>query len=180
MQGEIDETLEGRLPTPDDLARLKFVDMVFAESMRLYPPAWAMGRQVLEDYDIAGYVAPRGSIILMSPYVMHHDERYYPDPFKFEPLRWTEEARERRPRFSFFPFGGGPRVCIGEQFAWTEGVLLIATIAQMWKLSLVPGQTIKPRPLITLRPRGAVKMKVERRAEPAQRARAVEEKISVS
>jgi cytochrome P450 len=99
----------------------------------------------------------------MSPYTIHHDERYYPDPFKFDPDRWTEEARASRPKFSYFPFGGGPRVCIGEQFAWMEGVLLIATIASRWKLRLAPGQEVKPKPIVTLRPGGSVMMRLERR-----------------
>jgi cytochrome P450 len=163
LHREIDSVLQGRTPEADDFARLKYVEMVFAESMRLYPPAWVMGRQVLADYPIDRYMVPTKSIILMSPYAMHHDERYYPDPFRFDPDRWTEEARASRPKFSYFPFGGGPRVCIGEQFAWMEGVLLIATIASQWKLRLAPGQEVKPKPIVTLRPGGSVMMTLERR-----------------
>ncbi len=163
LHAEIDETLEGRLPAADDFARLKYTEMVLAESMRLYPPAWAMGRQVIEDYPIDRYIVPSGTIILMSPYVMHRDERYYPDPFKFDPERWTEEARMMRPKFSYFPFGGGPRVCIGEQFAWMEGVLALATLVQKWRLHLAPDQQVKPKPLITLRPMGGIMMTTERR-----------------
>lgn len=172
LHEEIDAQLEGRLPAADDFARLKYTEKVFAEAMRLYPPAWAMGRQALSDYPIDNYIVPAGSIILMSPWVMHHDPRYYPDPFKFDPERWTPPAREARPKFSYFPFGGGPRVCIGEGFAWMEGVLLIATIAQHWSMRLAAGEKVEPKPMITLRPRGGMRMTLERRAaagtEPAK------------
>src|SRR6185503_930516 len=134
LHREIDQVLEGRLPAADDVPQLRYTEMIFAESMRMYPPAWAMGRQVLSDYEVGGYVAPAGSIILMSPWVMHHNPRYYPDPLRFDPERWTPQNREARPKFCYFPFGGGPRVCIGEGFAWMEGILLIAAIAQRWKM----------------------------------------------
>ncbi|HJQ69284.1 MAG TPA: cytochrome P450 [Blastocatellia bacterium] len=163
LHEEIDRELGGRLPTADDFARLKYTEMVLAEAMRLYPPAWTMGRQALNDYPIENFVVPAGSIILMSPWVMHHDERYYPDPFRFDPERWRPGSREARPKFSYFPFGGGPRVCIGEGFAWMEGVLLIATIAQRWRMRLAEGEKVEPRPMITLRPRRGIRMTLERR-----------------
>src|SRR6185369_16332613 len=96
-------------------------------------------------------------------WVMHNDARYFPDPFRFDPERWTSIERESRPKFSYFPFGGGPRVCIGEQFAWMEGVLLIATIAQRWKMRLEPGHVVEPKPMITLRPKYGMRMIVESR-----------------
>ena len=164
MHKEIDSVLEARLPTADDVSKLRYTEMVFAESMRLYPPAWTLGRRVLSDYHVGEYVLPAESIVLMSPWVMHHDARYFPEPFNFDPERWTPEARESRPKFSYFPFGGGPRVCIGEQFAWMEGVLLIATIAQQWKMRLAPGQQVDTKPMVTLRPRYGMRMVVERRA----------------
>lgn len=164
IHAEIDSALGGNLPTAEDMAKLRYTEMVLTEAMRLYPPAWTIGRRALEDYQIDKYVIPAGSIILMSQYVMHHDPRYYPDPFKFDPERWTSEARAARPKFSYFPFGGGPRVCIGEPFAWMEGVLLIATIAQQWKMRLAEGQRVELRPMITLRPRYGMRMKLERRA----------------
>ena len=163
LHQEIDAVLGGRLPTANDVARLRYTEMVFAESMRLYPPAWILGRRVLKDYDVGGYVVPANSIVLMSQWVMHHDSRYYPDPFKFDPERWTTEEREARPKFSYFPFGGGPRVCIGEQFAWMEGALLIATIAQQWKLRLASDQRVEPKAMITLRPKYGMRMVVEAR-----------------
>jgi len=163
LHREIDSVLDDRNPTAADVLRLPYTEMVLAESMRMYPPAWTLGRRVLSDYEIGKYVLPAGSIVLMSPWVMHHDERFYPDHNRFDPERWTPEAREARPKFSYFPFGGGPRVCIGEQFAWMEGVLLIATLAQRWKLSLAEGQRVEPRAMITLRPRYGMAMLVERR-----------------
>jgi cytochrome P450 len=173
LHAEIDSNLGGRLPTADDMARLRYTEMVFAEAMRLYPPAWTIGRRALNDYKIDKYGVPAGSIILMSQYVMHHTARYYPDPYKFDPERWRPEARAARPKFSYFPFGGGPRVCIGEPFAWMEGVLLIATIAQQWKMRLAEEGRVELKPMITLRPRYGMRMKVERRANAlAQQARA--------
>jgi cytochrome P450 len=163
LHREIDSVLEGRSPTAADVIRLPYTEMVLAESMRMYPPAWTLGRRVLSDYQIGQYVLPAGSIVLMSPWVMHHDERFYPDHNRFDPERWTIEAREARPKFSYFPFGGGPRVCIGEQFAWMEGILLIATLAQQWKLKLAKDQRVEPRAMITLRPRYGMTMSVERR-----------------
>jgi cytochrome P450 len=163
LHREIDEVLSGRLPTAGDFTSLRYTEMVFAESMRMYPPAWTMGRRVLEDYRVGQYVIPSGSIILMSPWVMHHDPRFYPEPYTFDPERWRTEAREARPKFSYFPFGGGPRVCIGEQFAWMEGVLLIATIAQKWKMRLAPGQIVEPRAMVTLRPKYGMRMVIEAR-----------------
>lgn len=164
VHAEIDSVLAGGIPIADDVAKLRYTEMVFAESMRLYPPAWTLGRRVLSDYPVGEYVLPAGSIVLMSPWVTHHDARYFPEPFKFDPERWTPEARESRPKFSYFPFGGGPRVCIGEQFAWMEGVLLIAAIAQGWKMRLAADQIVEPKPMITLRPRYGMRMVVEKRA----------------
>ncbi|MDX2031813.1 MAG: cytochrome P450 [Blastocatellia bacterium] len=155
---EIDQVLAGRLPTAEDYPRLKYAERVFAESMRLYPPAWIIGRRALSDYAIDGYAIPAGSILLMSQYVMHHHPAYFPDPDRFDPDRWTPEAKEARPQFSYFPFGGGPRLCIGEQFAWMEGVLVLAVIAQRWRPRLAPGHPVAMQPLVTLRPKHGMKM----------------------
>jgi cytochrome P450 len=137
--------------------------MVFAESMRLFPPAWTIGRRALNDYQIGDYHIPARSILLMSQYVMHHNPKYFPDPERFDPERWRPEAKEARPQFSYFPFGGGPRLCIGESFAWMEGVLVMATLAQKWKLRIVPGHPVDLQPLVTLRPKHGMKMTVEMR-----------------
>jgi cytochrome P450 len=175
LHKEIDEVLEdGRLPTCEDVARLRYTEMVLAESMRLYPPAWAIGRLSIDEHKIAGYVLPPRSLVLMSPYVMQRDERYFPDPERFDPERWTAAAREARPQFAYFPFGGGARRCIGEGFAWMEGILLIATLAQRFSLRHVPSHTVGLQPAITLRPKGGMPMTVHKRSKE----RAVKEENS--
>ena len=163
LHAELDEVLKGRPPTAEDLPRLRYTEMVVAESMRLYPPAWILGRRALEDYEVGGYVIPRDALVILSPYVMQRDPRFFPDPERFDPERFTPEAKSARPQFSYFPFGGGPRRCIGEGFAWMEGVLVVATLAQKWRLRLAHGQSVKPQPGVTLRPRHGVRMTPERR-----------------
>ena len=163
LQAELDKVLAGRLPAAKDASRLPYTEAVFAEAMRLYPPAWVTGRRALADYKIGDYHIPAGSILLMSQWVTHHDQRFFSDPFKFDPDRWTPELRASRPRFAYYPFGGGPRVCIGEPFAWMEGVLLIATLARKWRASLVPGHRVETEPLITLRPKYGMRMRLKRR-----------------
>jgi cytochrome P450 len=163
LHEELDEVLAGRPPTAEDLPRLRYTEMVFAESMRLYPPAWILGRRALEDYEVGGYLIPRDSLVILSPYVMHRDPRFFPDPSRFDPERWTPEAKSARPQFSYFPFGGGPRRCIGEGFAWMEGVLVVATLARKWRLRLAPEQRVEPQPGVTLRPRHGIRMTPERR-----------------
>jgi cytochrome P450 len=163
LREELDQVLGGRLPTMDDVSRLKYTEMVLMEAMRLYPPAWAIGRLAVKDHLIGGYVVPARSLVLLSPYAMHHDARFFPEPERFDPLRWTTEARESRPQFSYFPFGGGPRRCIGEGFAWMEGILLIATLAQKWRMRLAPDQPVEVRPVITLRPKHGMRMTLTKR-----------------
>ena len=166
MHEEIVGVLDGRLPSADDVPRLKYTEMVFAESMRLFPPAWTIGRMALEAHEASGIKIPKGSLILMSQYVVQRDSRWYPEPQKFDPTRWVESEKEKRPRFSYFPFGGGPRLCIGEGFAWLEGVLVLATIAQRWRLEMSPEQRVATLPLVTLRPRFGMKM-ISRSTVPA-------------
>jgi cytochrome P450 len=158
MRDEINRVLDGRLPRAEDAPQLKYTEMVFAESMRLYPPAWTIGRMALEGHEAGSTRIPKGSLILMSQYVVHRDSRWYPEPERFDPLRWIESEKEKRPRFAYFPFGGGPRLCIGEGFAWLEGVLVLATIGQMWRLALAPGHEVATNPLVTLRPRFGMRM----------------------
>jgi cytochrome P450 len=158
VHAELETVLGGRLQTTEDVDKLSYTQSVFAETMRLYPPAWTIGRRALADYQLGDYHIPARSILLMSQWVTHHDERFFPDPFKFDPERWTPEARESRPRFAYYPFGGGPRVCIGEPFAWMEGILLIATLAQRWRMKLVLGHRVQTEPLITLRPKYGMRM----------------------
>jgi cytochrome P450 len=163
FHAEIDTVLSGRLPSFDDLPNLKYVERVFSESMRLYPPAWGIGRRNLEEYKIGDHLIPPRTVILMSPYVVHRDPRWYPEPNRFDPDRWLPESVATRPKFSYFPFGGGARVCIGERFAWMEGVLLLATIGQKWCLRLSPNAKVETRALITLRPRYGMPMVAEAR-----------------
>ena len=163
LHEEIDSVLEGRAPGMSDLPQLPYTEMVFAEAMRLYPPAWAIGRMSKGPFELGGIKIAVKSICIVSPYVMQHDPRWFPDPERFDPERWTPEARDARPKFSYFPFGGGARVCIGERFAWMEGVLMIAAIAQKWKLRLAPDQRVEPLPLITLRTKYGMRMIVEAR-----------------
>jgi len=163
MHAEIDVVLAGRAPTLDDLPRLKYTEMVFAESMRLYPPAWAMGRQATRDIEVGPYKLPAGSYLFFSQYIIQRSAEQFTDPLCFDPERFTAEAKAGRPKFAYFPFGGGNRQCIGEAFAWMEGVLLLATIAQKWRLRLIPGQKIGLAPKITLRPDGPIWVVPERR-----------------
>ncbi|HXF27754.1 MAG TPA: cytochrome P450, partial [Bryobacteraceae bacterium] len=170
LHEEIDEVLGGRLPNFDDVPRLRYSEKIMAESMRLYPPAWAVSRLTKAGYDLAGWHLPRGAVCLMSPWVTHRDARFFPDPERFDPERWTPEARESRPKFCYFPFGGGARVCIGERFAWTEGILAMATIAQKWRFRLAAGQVVEPLPLVTLRTKYGMRMIAERRGAAARAA----------
>jgi cytochrome P450 len=157
MRAELKTVLGDRLPTLADYPSLKYTEMVFSESLRLYPPAWIVGRRALEDLELGGYAIPKGSIVVMSQYLSHRDPRYWENPEIFDPERFTPEAKAKRPPLAYFPFGAGPRGCIGEGFAWMEGVLVMATLAQKWRLDLVPGQTIEASPQFTLRPKGSVK-----------------------
>ena len=146
------------------MPRLIYTRQVLSESMRCYPPAWVIARKALEDCPLGQFVLPSGTLVLMSQWVTHHDPRYCPDPFCFDPERWTPEAAAGRPRFAYYPFGGGSRVCIGEQFAWMEGVLVLATLASAWRFELAPGHPVVPQPVITLRPKHGMKMRGVQRA----------------
>ena len=164
MHAEIDRELQGRVPAYEDFPRLRYVEMVLAESMRLYPPAWAMGRYARNDFQLGDYFLPGKTTVLISQFVTHRDPRFFPDPLRFDPDRFTPDAKARRTKFTYFPFGAGFRQCIGESFALMEGVLILATLAQRWKLSLVPNHPVEPEPLITLRPKFGMKMIVEPRS----------------
>jgi cytochrome P450 len=167
MHAELDAVLgrgaDARLPTLADLPALRYIEMVLSESMRLYPPAWAMGRQSTAPIEIGPYRFPTGTYFFFSQYIMQRSAENFPDPLRFEPERFTAERKAARPKFAYFPFGGGNRQCIGESFAWMEAILLTATIAQRWRLRLVPGQTIDVQPKITLRPKQPIRMVVEAR-----------------
>jgi cytochrome P450 len=137
--------------------------MVLSESMRLYPPVYMIGRQALEDFPVDEYVIPAGSSIIMSQYITHRDLRFYPDPDRFDPQRWTAEAVAARPKYSYFPFGGGVRVCIGEPFAWLEMILIVAALVQRWKFQVNPSLQVELEPRVTLRPRGGMPLVVRER-----------------
>lgn len=165
---EIDRELKGSLPTLEDIPRLPYIEMVFAESMRLYPPAWAMGRRARADVRLGDFFLPAKTTVLISQFITHRDPRFFPHPLRFDPERFTAEAKLSRSKFTYFPFGAGARRCIGESFAWMEGVLLLATLGQKWKLKLIPGHKVVPEPLITLRPKYGMRMRVEARTEEGQ------------
>jgi cytochrome P450 len=160
---ELGEVLGGRAPTVGDLPRLRYTDMVVKESMRLYPPAWAFGRETVEDCEIGGYHVPVGTQLVMSQWVMHRDPRYYERAGEFHPERWVDGSVEELPPYAYFPFGGGPRLCIGRSFAKMEAVLLLATIAQKFRLRLAQDRPVEPQPSITLRPRNGMRVVLIRR-----------------
>ena len=159
LHKEIDTVLGGRLPTLEDMPRLQYTAMVLSESMRLYPPAWAMGREVLEDVSIGPYRLRKGTMVFFSQYIVQRDPRWFPEPERFLPERFTPAAKAGRPRFAYFPFGGGGRQCIGESFAWMEATLSLATLAQRWRIELVPSQKIEVQPKITLRPKNGIQVR---------------------
>lgn len=164
LHAELDPVLAGRMPTFDDVPNLKYAEAVIAESMRLYPPAWGVGRLSLEEHELGGYRLPEKSLVLLSMYITHRDPRFWEDADQFIPERWnTQSIKEAGQRYIYFPFGGGTRRCIGEGFAWTEGVLLLATLAQKWRLNLIPDQRIGLSAMITLRPKFGMRMQCQNR-----------------
>jgi len=160
MKAEIDAVLGAdRLPGLEETARLPYTTAVLSEAMRLFPPVWVVGRRALEDVTIGDYEVPRRTIVIMSQYLVHRDERFWPDAAAFRPERWLDEkAQEARPKFAYFPFGGGGRICIGDAFAWTEGVILLAVMARSWRFEAVPGHVVALSPTVTLRPKHGLKM----------------------
>jgi cytochrome P450 len=161
MYAEVAEVLQGRTATLADYPNLKYTEQVFAESMRLYPPAWAMGRRSTKDVELGPYKLPAGAHFFFSQYVMHRSSEYWDDPLTFRPERHTPEAKAARPRFVYFPFGGGRRHCKGEGVARGGGVLSLATIAQRWRLTFVPTYPVIPQAKITLRPKHPMIMRVD-------------------
>lgn len=162
LHDEVRSAMGRDLPTAQTVEKLPYTRMVLSESMRLYPPAWAVAREPTVPCTIAGQEVLPGSIILLSQWVTHKDPRWWPDPLKFDPERFSADGRSQRPRWAYFPFGGGSRQCIGESFAWMEAILVIATIAQRWRMRYTFPQPPRLRALITLRPRGLVPMQLSR------------------
>jgi cytochrome P450 len=163
LHAELREVLGGRAPAAADLPRLRYTEHVLTEALRLYPPAWAVGRQAAADCEIGGRRVPRGTVVTISQWVIHRDPRFFADADAFRPERWAGGLTGRLPRYAYFPFGGGPRVCIGTGFAMTEAVLLLATIAQRFRLALEPGFAVTPQPFVTLRPKHGVRAVLRQR-----------------
>ena len=166
--------LADRAPTVADLSRLKYAERVVTEVMRLYPPAWSISRAALEPCEIGGYRIARGQVAMMSQWVVHRDPRFFDRPEEFDPDRWAVDAPDR-PKYAYFPFGGGQRLCIGAGFAMMEAVLILATILQRFRLAFVAGQDVTPRASVTLRPRHGVRV-IPRRWQPSEPA----ERVAVS
>jgi len=164
LHEEVDRVLGRRLPGIADLPQLTYTEQVVTESMRLYPPAWIIGRRAIRDYPLDSYLVRERSLLIVSPYVVHRDPRHFANPDRFIPERWTPEFKAALPPFAYLPFGGGARRCIGESFAWMELVLVLSTIVRQWRLRLVPGHPVVPLPVITLRLKHGLRMTTERRA----------------
>ncbi|TDC46336.1 cytochrome P450 [Jiangella ureilytica] len=158
VQDEVDAVVTGDRPVAADADRLPLCRAVVSEALRMYPPSWMMGRQALVEYSVGSQVIQPGDLVLLPQWIVHHDPRWWPQPYSFDPSRWLSDGAGSadRPRWAFFPFGAGLRRCIGEGFAWTEAVLGLATIARRWRLRPVPGRPLRLEPLITLRPRGGL------------------------
>jgi cytochrome P450 len=163
LHQELDRVLDGRVPTFADLLALPCAERVIKESLRLYPPAWGLARTVIKEFELGGYRIPAGSNVVMSTWVVHRDPRYFPEPEKFDPDRWLPEKAQKLPKFAYFPFGGGPRQCIGASFAMMEATLLLATIAQQFQFRALSNDPITPTPSFTLRPKQGIRMRLEKR-----------------
>ena len=169
---ELDEVLGDESLTPEDYPRLKYTEQILAEAMRLFPPAWTLGRFAAEEHEFGGYKIPEKSLILASQFVMHRDARFWENAEEFVPERWeTLSIKEAGNKFIYFPFSKGVRSCVGESFAWMEEVLLLANLGRHWKLSLIPEQKVALHPMITLRPKFGMKMRIEKRLPVAGNAR---------
>jgi cytochrome P450 len=163
---ELQDILGDREPMSEDLSRLRYTEMVLKESMRLYPAVWGIGRKAIADCEIGGYRVTEGTNIFIFQSLTHRDPRFFPNPDAFDPERWREDPIRsgKIPRFAYFPFGGGPRVCVGAAFAMLEATLLLAMIQRAFHLDLVPGHLVKPLPSVTLRPMHGIRVTAHRRA----------------
>jgi cytochrome P450 len=170
LAGEWEEVLGGRAPTVEDLARLPYTDAVIAEAMRVYPPVYLIGREATRDLELGGYRVRKGYTVFMSQWVSHRDPRYFPDPEAFRPERWLDGLARRLPRYAYYPFGGGPRVCIGSTFALMEAALILATVGQAYRFTVAPGPPAELNPQITLLPRNGIPTVLERRPAPVRNA----------
>lgn len=164
LQKEVDDVLGNRFPREEDLNELNYTRMVLKETLRLRPPAWTIGRQALADCEIGGQTVAAGSIVLTSQWVTHHDARFYDDPHQFLPARWYEIENSAFPKFAYFPFGGGSRVCIGEHFAMTEAMTALAIMVRRWQFSPAQDTPAVPSPSVTLRPNKNIRLNISTRA----------------
>jgi cytochrome P450 len=160
LRTELKRVLQGGSPTVDDLSRLPYTEMIIKESLRLYPPAYVIGREALQACTIGGYAIPAGATLFISPWVLQRDPRYFEAPQEFRPERWAAEFEARLPRYVYLPFGGGPRICIGHRFAMMEAMLLLATIARRFRFTWQSDYPATPFPSITLRAQDRMWMKV--------------------
>lgn len=163
LAAEVDAATGGRAPEVEDLPRLRYAEWVFHEALRLYPPAVSLPRQVVKPVELGGYVAPRGTLVMVATWCAHHDPRWWEAPEAFRPERWDPAIKAERPRYAYFPFGGGSRACIGETFALVEGTLALATLARRWRARLVEDRAPVPEALFTVRPKGGLPMVLSRR-----------------
>jgi cytochrome P450 len=163
LLADLGAVLAGRTPTVADLPRLGCAERVILEAMRLYPPAYLVGREALEDCTVGGHRVPRGTTVFMSQWVLHRDPRFFEAPDEFRPQRWADGLAQRLPKCAYFPFGAGPRVCIGNTFAMMEATLILATLAPAFRFALVPGQAVKPWPSVTLRPADGINVVLQSR-----------------
>ena len=164
MFDEVQHVTEGRLPGFADIPRLTYVRQVISEVLRLYPPAWILTREAIEDVTIGGHLIPKGATIDMSPYLLHRDSRFWPDPEQFNPDRFSPENKGTIGKFAYLPFGSGVRGCIGEQFAWTEAILIMATLIQQWKFNLIEKNPVGIKPVLSLHPDRSFPVRLERRS----------------
>jgi cytochrome P450 len=162
LHDEVDAVLGGRVPTLEDLPRLAYVDMIVKEALRLYPPALEFGRETIAPCEVAGYDLPAGTNVMVTPYVVHRDPRWFDEPDQFKPERWADGLAQHLPRFAYFPFGGGPRVCIGQSFATIEAAMVVATLAQSYRFELQHGARVEPLPRLTLRLKSGLPVVVRR------------------
>jgi cytochrome P450 len=163
LAAEVEDVLGGRPPAVADVPHLRYAEWVVRESMRLYPPAWGLGREAITDCEVAGYHVPRGTQLWLTQWVVHRDGRWFAEPDAFRPERWDNDLVRRLPRCAYFPFGDGPRVCIGVNFAMMEAVLILAAVAQRFRLTLASERPLELEPTITLRPKDGILMRTEQR-----------------
>lgn len=164
LHGEVDRLLPGdRMPGPGDFPKLEYTTKVMTETLRMYPPVWAFGRMAVNECELGGFQIPARTAVVISQYLTQRDSRFFTRPHRFDPDRWTPEMKKKLPKYAYFPFGGGPRACVGEPFAWMEGTLLLAAFARKWSFSHVPENRVILAPRITLRPKNGMMMKLAKR-----------------